>query len=67
MELGKEVARRQQMGVLPALDKWPQARQELTTAWKAVRAKHPADYTPMQLARGVLLAVEVGGFFVVGI
>lgn len=51
--------------VAPA-DAWPAARQELGAAWKKVRATNVGDYTPVQLGRGVLLAVEVTGFFVVG-
>lgn len=64
-EFVSEVARRQQLH-LPELAKWPQAKQELAEATKAVFKKHPADFSAAQAGRALLLGVEVAGFFVIG-
>ena len=64
-EFARLVYRKEQLSP-PTLDKWPQARQELSQLWQHVRGTNVADYTPAQLGRGALLALEVSGFFVVG-
>ena len=65
MEFGKTVAKHERLAP-PALDQWPAARTELKSIWQTMRSKHVADFTPVQVGRGVLLAVEVTGFFILG-
>lgn len=64
-EFAKEVARREKF-YPPNLAKLPEAQKELAQiASRIVKTPIP-DYTPAQLGRGLLLAVEVAGLFTIG-
>jgi F-type H+-transporting ATPase subunit g len=65
LEFAKEVYRREKFHP-PNLTKFSEAQQELTQiASRVVKTPIP-DYTPAQLGRGMLLAVEIAGLFTIG-
>lgn len=65
MEFAKEVYKREQFQP-PNLAKWAEAQKELGQVVSKVIKTPIPDYTPAQVGRGLLLAVEVAGLFTIG-